>query len=183
MRYSTGAIVLHWTIAVLIGLNYLGAWEAEDLQGAEKAYAMAGHKAFGMTILFLTIVRIGWRFAYAAPPLSPRLKTWEAALAKTAHSLLYLLMLGVPLAGWLMHSLASGGQPLTWFQQFDIPGLPLAQSKTGTGILHAVHEALANVMLALIGLHVAGALKHQFADRDGAMKRMWFGKGQAQDEG
>lgn len=179
MRYSTGAIILHWVTAVLIGLNFVGAWESEDLHGAEKAYAMAGHKAFGITILVLTVLRIVWRMGHTPPPLSPRLKTWEAALAKTTHSLFYIVMLGVPLAGWALHSLASGGQPLTWFQLFDVPGLPFAQSKTGAGVMHAVHEALANVMLALIALHVLGALKHQFVDRDGELRRMWFGKGQA----
>ena len=180
MRYSNGAIVLHWVIALLIGLNFVGAWESEDLHGAEKAYAMAGHKAFGITILVLTLLRIVWRIGHTPPPLSPHLKTWEAALAKATHSLFYLLMLGVPLAGWAMHSLASGGQSLTWFQQFDIPGLPFAQNKSAAGIMHAVHEALANVMLALIGLHVAGALKHQIIDRDGELRRMWFGRGQTQ---
>ncbi len=75
MRYSTGAIILHWVIAILITLNYIGAWSAEDLPAAEKAYAMAGHKAFGITILVLTVLRIVWRLTHRPPPLSPTLKT------------------------------------------------------------------------------------------------------------
>ncbi len=178
MKYSTGAIILHWLIAVLIGLNYVGAWEAEDLAAADKAYAMAGHKAFGMTILALTVLRIIWRLTHTPPPLSPGLKTWEAGLAKTVQSLFYLFTLAVPLMGWAMHSAATGGAPVNAFGLFAYPGLPLAQDKAMAGLFHELHETLATLMLVLIGLHVLGALKHQFLDRDGELRRMWFGRGQ-----
>ncbi len=178
MKYSTGAIVLHWLIAVLIALNYIGAWEAEDLAAADKAYAMAGHKAFGMTILALTVLRIIWRLTHRPPPLSPTLKTWEAGLAKTVHSLFYLFTLGVPLMGWALHSAATGGAPVNAFGLFAYPGLPLAQDKGMAGLFHELHETLATLMLVLIGLHVLGALKHQFLDRSGELRRMWFGRGQ-----
>ncbi len=178
MRYSTGAIILHWVIAILITLNYIGAWSAEDLPAAEKAYAMAGHKAFGITILVLTVLRIVWRLTHRPPPLSPTLKTWEAGLAKAVHSLFYLVMIAVPLMGWATHSAASGGKPVNAFGLFAYPGLPLEQSKANAELFGEVHEVLGIVMLALVLLHVLGALKHQFLDRDGEMRRMWFGKGQ-----
>lgn len=178
MRYSSGAIILHWVIAILIGLNYIGAWESEDLAGAEKAYAMAGHKAFGVAILTLTVLRIIWRITHRPPPLSPTLKTWEAGLAKAVHSLFYIVMVSVPLMGLALHVTATGGKPLEFLGLFTIPGLPFAQDKAAAGVFHEAHEVFATVMLGLIVLHVLAALKHQFVDRDGELRRMWFGKGQ-----
>jgi cytochrome b561 len=171
-RYSGGAIALHWIIAILIILNVIGAWESHDLPAAEKAYAMAGHKAFGITILVLTVLRIVWRFTHKPPPLLESLKSWEAAFAKVTHTLFYFLMLAVPLAGWTMHSAATGGKAVAIFQLFDFPGLPLAQSKDTAGLFHELHETLATLMIFLLVLHVAAALKHQFVDRDGTLGRM-----------
>jgi cytochrome b561 len=171
-RYSLGAIALHWIIAILIILNVIGAWESEDLQGAEKAYAMAGHKAFGITILVLTVLRIVWRFTHKPPPLLETLKSWEAAFAKVAHTLFYFLMLAVPLAGWTVHSAATGGKAVAIFELFNFPGLPLTQDKAMAGLFREIHETLATLMVVLLVLHIAAALKHQFFDRDGTLGRM-----------
>lgn len=171
-RYSLGAIAFHWAIALLIALNFIGAWSSEDLEGAEKAYAMAGHKAMGLLILALTVLRIVWRITHAPPPLRETLKAWEVALAKVVHGLLYLLMLGIPMAGWAMHSAFSGGKPVSFFGLFDIPGLPLAADKATAGIFHEMHEVFAALMLLLLALHVVAALKHQLLDRDNSMRRM-----------
>lgn len=171
-RYSAVAIALHWIIAIMIVLNFVGAFEAEDLPSAEKAYAMAGHKAMGITILVLSVLRLVWRLAKRSPPLIETLKTWEAAVAKVTHLLFYFLMIAVPLAGWGLHSAASGGKPLTWFGQFDIPALPVGAGKPIVGVFQDLHEMLAFLMLGLAVLHVAAALKHQFIDRDGTLRRI-----------
>lgn len=177
MRYTSGAIVLHWLIAILIALNFTAAWVAEDLPKPEAMQVMGNHKAFGMAILTLTAVRILWRIANPPPPPSASLKTWEAGLAKAIHSLLYVLMVAVPLMGWAMHSAFTGAGPVPFFGLFAWPGLPLAQDKAMAGIFESAHGALATAMLALIALHVAAAFKHMIIDRDGEVKRMWFGKG------
>ena len=178
MRYSTGAIILHWLIAVLIALNFAAAWVAEDLPKPEQMQVMANHKAIGITVLLLTLVRIGWRLMHVAPPLSPHLKTWEAGLAKAVYGLLYLVMLALPVTGWGMHLTGSGGKPVNVFGVFAYPGLPVAHDKALSDVFHEMHGLFATLMLALLFLHVAGALKHQFIDRDGEMRRMWFGRGQ-----
>ena len=77
-RYSRGAIILHWLIALLIIGNFIGAWTSEDLPRDEKIIMMGYHKANGILILLLTLVRIGWRFTHRPPPLLDTLRTWEA---------------------------------------------------------------------------------------------------------
>ncbi|WP_067732100.1 cytochrome b [Novosphingobium naphthalenivorans] len=169
-QYSRVAVVLHWLIALLIALNFIAAWVAEDMPKAEKMQIMANHKAFGLTILALTVIRILWRLVHKAPPLSAALASWEVALARVVHVLFYFLMLFIPLTGWGMAS--GSGNPVSWFGLFDVPALPVAGNKALGGIFHESHEVLATIMLGLFALHVAGALKHQLLDRDDTMARM-----------
>jgi len=169
-RYSAGAIVLHWLIALLIALNFAAAWVAEDMAKAEKMQVMGNHKAFGITILFLTLLRIGWKLAYKAPPFETTLKPWEITLARITHFLFYFLMLAIPLSGWGMVSV--GGNPVGWFGMFNLPALPVGSDKATGGIFQEAHEILATGMLFLFALHVGGALKHMVIDRDGTMARM-----------
>jgi cytochrome b561 len=105
------------------------------------------------------------------------LKAWEVALARVTHALFYLLMLGMPLSGWLMHSAFSGGKPVGYFGLFNLPGIPMAVNKPLGGVFHEMHELGGYAMLALFALHVAGALKHQFLDRHpGAIARILPGR-------
>ena len=169
-HYSRIAVVLHWVITLLIALNFIAAWVAEDMPKAEKMQVMGNHKAIGLTILALTAVRILWRLMHKVPPLSSSLSAWEVALARVVHALFYFLMLFIPITGWGMVS--GSGKPVSWFGLFDVPALPVAGNKVLGGIFHESHEVLAIVMLGLIGLHVLGALKHQVFDRDDTMARM-----------
>lgn len=171
-RYSVGAIAFHWVIAVLIAANFVVAWTAEDLPREEAASLMGTHKALGIAVLLLTVLRIVWRIANRPPEFLKTVQPWEAALAKFTHGLFYVLMIGVPLAGWVMHSAYTGGLPVDAFGLFSYPGLPLAQDKPGAEVAAEVHEVLAAGMLLLIVLHVLGALKHQWFDRDGSLARM-----------
>jgi cytochrome b561 len=171
-RYTLGAIVLHWAIALLIALNFMAAWAAEAAKGADKLQILANHKAMGITVLVLSLVRLAWRWSHPSPPLLESLRPWEAALAKVVHWLFYVAMIALPLAGWLMHSAETGGMPVSFFGLFDLPGLPLAKDEVVGDIFHEMHETFAALMLALAALHVAAALKHLFVDRDGTMRRM-----------
>jgi cytochrome b561 len=176
-RYSLGAMAFHWVIAILIILNFVGALEADELEGAEKAWAMAGHKAFGITILVLSLMRIVWRLTHRPPPPAESLKSWEVALSRVVHWLFYFLIVAVPLAGWAQHSAATGGAPVSIFQMFDFPGLPLAKDKATFGVFHEIHEILAFLMAGLLVLHILGALKHQFIDKVPSLGRMFPGRG------
>lgn len=177
-RYSRGAAILHWLIALLIIGNFVGAWISEDMPRDQRMVMMGYHKATGILIMLLTVVRIGWRLTHRPPPLAETLKAWEAALARVTHSLFYVLMIAVPVAGWGLHSAFSQGKPVSIFGLFDFPALPVAADKATQGVFHDLHELTATAMLVLFVLHVGGALKHQFIDRDGSMARIGlFGRG------
>ncbi|MDE2436377.1 MAG: cytochrome b [Sphingomonadales bacterium] len=177
-RYSRGAVILHWLIALLIVLNFAAAWVSEDMPKEQAAQVMANHKAIGITILLLTVIRIVWRLVHRPPPLASTLAPWEAALSKITHGLFYLLMLAMPLSGWLMHSAYSGGAPVSLFGIVNWPGAPLAQNKALAHSFGDGHGAMATIMLVLLAIHVAGALKHRIIDKDrNALLRMSLRKG------
>jgi cytochrome b561 len=172
-RYSRGAVILHWLIAVLIVINFAAAWVSEDMPKEQAAQIMGNHKAFGVTILLLTVVRVVWRLMHRAPPLADTLAAWEVALSKVTHVLFYVLMLGMPLSGWAMHSAYSGGKPVSLFGIANWPGLPFAANKDLAHSFGEGHELMGYAMLVLLALHVAGALKHRIIDKDrNALKRM-----------
>ncbi|WP_068077071.1 cytochrome b [Novosphingobium lentum] len=171
-RYSTGAIVFHWLIALLIAVNFGLVWTVDSVSKAAGDKLVANHKAIGILVLLLTLGRIAWRLMNRPPEPIPGRARWETLLATTVHSLFYVLMIGLPFAGWALHSLYSGGHPVSIFGLFDFPGLPFAQDKQGGEVAMNVHGLLADVLLVLAALHVAGALKHQFLDKDGEIWRM-----------
>lgn len=170
-RYHAVAIALHWLIAVLIVLNFAAAWIAEELPEAQEEAIMGNHMAIGIAVLVLTVARIVWRLTHHAPPLLAMAR-WESVLAHSVHGLLYIAMLALPLAGLAMHSAWTGGGGVAMFGLFEFPGLPLAHSKELSHDFGELHEALAYGMLALLALHVGGALKHQFIDRAPELRRI-----------
>ena len=178
-RYSRGAIALHWIIALLILGNFVGAWLSEDLPRPEKMEMMGYHKAFGLLILGLTVLRLVWRLMHRPPPLIETLKAWEAALAKVTHGLLYFLMLAIPLSGWVMSS-AKGFQTV-WFGVLPLPDL-VGKDKALGALLAEVHETLSWVLVAAVVAHAAAALKHHFIDRDDVLARMLPARGRTNKE-
>jgi cytochrome b561 len=171
-RYSLGAIAFHWVIALLIALNFAAAWIADDYPRAQAQQIMANHKAIGINVLVLSVLRLIWRLIHKAPPLLESLKPWEAALAKVVHWLFYVLMIALPLVGWAMHMAETGGLPVRWFGLFDVPGLPVAKDKHLGDLFGDMHAFLATLMLGLAALHILASLKHIVIDRDGTMRRM-----------
>lgn len=168
-RYGAVAQTLHWTIVVLIVVQVSLALIADDLpRGVEKLALISRHKSFGITILALVILRIVWRLLNAPPPLPP-LPRWQHIAAKVSHWGMYALLLAMPLSGWMMSS--SANYPVSWFGLFQLPDL-VAPSKPLNHLMHDSHETFAILLLTLIGLHVAAALKHQFWDRDSVLRRM-----------
>jgi cytochrome b561 len=168
-RYNGVAMTLHWLIALLIVLNFAAAWVAETLPRPERMQIMAIHKSIGLTVLILTIARIAWRLTHRPPPKQRSHQPWERALAGAVHALFYVLMIGIPLTGW---SMVSAGGPVRVFGLFSMPALPVPTTDAAGDTFHDVHVKLAWLMLALLVLHVLGALKHQFVDRDYTLGRM-----------
>lgn len=187
-RYSAVAMVLHWLIAGLIITNVWLAWQAEDLHGAAKLPIMQWHKTLGISILVLTLARLAWRLVHKPPAMSAHLKVWERWLARIVHWGFYVAMIGIPLTGWIMVSATPliKVYPIHMFGLFDWPAigflgdLPTAQMKAANATFETIHKLAAKVMIyGLFPLHVLGALKHQFLDKDNELGRMipFLGKG------
>jgi cytochrome b561 len=165
-RYSIVAMWFHWTIAVLVIANLaIGLLHDTLLRGT-----MPAHKAIGLTVLLLTAGRVAWRLMHRPPPLPAHTPVWERGLAHAVHWALYLLMIAMPVTGWLMVSGSATRRPLTWFGLFDLPYLPVGETAGGIG--HEAHELLGWLMLALVVLHIAAALRHRLILKDGILGRM-----------
>lgn len=170
------ARVLHWTTALLIVLlGVSGVVMTLDLApGGAFARLRAGlplydlHKAMGLLVLALALVRIANRVLCGAPPIDPSLPVWQRQAAEFVHGWLYLLLVLVPLLGWLGISLYPA---LNLFGLVAVPGL-MAPERSLTAGVFLVHAALAFALLAVAGLHVAAALHHHFVRRDATLSRM-----------
>lgn len=171
-RYSTGAIVLHWLIALAIIANWLIAKIAHDAPKPREEAMMGVHVALGMTVLLLSVLRIVWRLTHKPPPPNPDHAKWERVLASVVHKLFYFFMIALPLTGYLMAQTGTGGMAIDMFGLFDFPGLAVTKSHDDHEVFEELHEIFANVMLVLFALHVVGAWKHQLFDRDGTVLRM-----------
>ena len=174
MRYSTPAVVLHWLMALLIFVAFpLGVYMHELPLSPDKLKLYSYHKWIGITILMLASVRVMWRLTHTPPPLTTDMVHWQRRASQVVHGLLYLLILAIPLSGWLMSS-AKGFQTV-WFGVLPLPDL-LGKDKALGDLLAEVHQVLNFTLLALVILHVGAALKHHFLDRQPFLQRMSWGK-------
>lgn len=177
-RYSAVAMTLHWIIAAMIVFQIFYGWWMGDLPNSpEKLRYYQIHKSIGLTILMLSVARLGWRLTHTRPPHLPMAK-WESRLASVVHILFYVLIIGLPLLGWAMVSASTLNVPTQYFFLFEWPHLPLLPDlgrdakETLGAVLETLHSKGPWVILVLLGLHVAGALKHQFIDRTDELQRM-----------
>lgn len=167
-RYNAGARALHWAIAALILANLATGLLHDAL---EKVVAlMPVHKAVGLTVLALSVVRLGWRLTWRAPAYPGSVSAGERGLAKAVHVALYVLMIAMPLSGWVMAS--AGKYPLSWFGLFDWPKLAVVKPSPLYGLGHEFHEIGGWVLLVLALGHAGAALRHHFVLRDGVLRRM-----------
>ncbi|MDP8916469.1 MAG: cytochrome b, partial [Pseudomonadota bacterium] len=166
------SILLHWLLVVLlVSQVIIGVYFSDWAKGPEKGRFFFIHFSLGVTILLLSLFRLGWRLSHPAPPLPDHYATWERLLARATHVGFYLVMIGMPLTGWIMTS----GNPRPLPDVWGLLPWPKAPG-VGEGLGEAAHAAHVNVILpffwVLLFLHVAGALKHQFLDRDETLWRM-----------
>jgi cytochrome b561 len=166
-RYASAAILLHWLIAALI-IGQIGlGWYFADLSGPAKRSLENIHISVGLTILLLTVLRVALRLLYRPPSGPPTLASWERRLAATAHVLFYVLLVAIPLTGWAMESVGPRPLPFWGLDWPHLPGLELLlqgrDRREVKEVLEQVHGSpLVWAMISLVGLHVLGALKHQF---------------------
>ena len=189
--YTKTAKVLHWLIAIgIFGMFALGWFMSELPKEAPKqiAYDLLNlgvytwnlseeisprtfyfnlHKSIGVTIFALILIRILWRITHRPPALLASYKAWESKLASGAHHLLYLLMVALPLSGIIMATYSKYG--IKWFGLELIKGL---DNKEMRELFYEAHEIIGLIILLVIIVHIIGALKHKFIDKDDTLKRM-----------
>lgn len=170
-RYTRTAIWLHWLIAALIVAGFSLGVTMVDIPGLTptKLKYFSWHKWLGVTILALACVRLLWRLKHPAPPYLDSMPTWQQKAAAMLHFLLYVLIIAIPLSGYF-YSLAAG-VPVVYLGILPLPVFIGADPELKV-ILKQVHYVLNMALLGAVILHVAAALKHQFIDRDGVLKRM-----------
>ncbi|WP_144113418.1 cytochrome b [Paraburkholderia sp. BCC1886] len=169
--YSGPAIALHWLIAVLIVCGFYIGWIMTDIPGftPTKLKYFSWHKWIGVTVFALAVLRVLWRAGHRAPPLANGTPLWQKGAAHAVHGLLYLLMLAIPVTGYLYSSAA--GIQVVYLGIVPLPTL-IGPDDALKVVLRSVHIWLNYTLLVLVILHVLAALKHQFIDRDGLLGRM-----------
>lgn len=169
-RYGRTSIFLHWTLALLlallVGLGWVMVSVEDDPAGPT---LLAIHMSLGLTAGALIAARLAWRLSHP-PFLPPRIGAgWQERAARATHHALYVLMVLMPVTGYLGASL--GERRVAWF------GLPLPEWATRSDAwkeqLFAAHSVIAWALVATVALHVLAALKHLLVDRDTVFWRMW----------
>ena len=180
-RYTHIAIVLHWVIAAGIACNLILVWLVGTLPDSATRFLVDTHKSIGLTVLGLAIMRLLWRLSHPPPPLDPAIGRLQRLGAHAAHWGLYGLIFAMPITGYIHDSAWRGAasHPLVLFGLIPFPRIwPLQHLPPHTrdhihDLFFTFHATLAYAVYALVTLHVAGALKHQFVDRRPELQRMW----------
>ncbi|OOG47641.1 cytochrome b [Polaromonas sp. A23] len=169
--YTRTAIILHGLMALLIAGGFsIGLSMVELPLSPLKLQLYSYHKWTGVSVAALLLLRVVWRRLHPPPPLPAGMPGWEVSAAHASHLLLYLLMICVPLSGWLMSS--AKGVTTVYLGLWPLPNAVTRDEALGL-FLGALHRTLTYALLALVALHVAAALKHHFIDRDGVLGRMF----------
>jgi cytochrome b561 len=190
-RYSKTAIILHWLIALGIFVMFGIGWYMSDLpkegtkqlaydifdwgiytwqlseEASPRTFYFNLHKSIGVTLFALIIIRILWRFTHKPPALLASYKAIERKIAAGAHHLLYLLMIALPLSGVIMATNSKYG--IKWFGISFISG---TDNKPARDFWVEVHELIGAILLVIVIVHILGALKHKFIDKDETLSRM-----------
>jgi cytochrome b561 len=169
-NYTTPAIALHWVLALALLTSFSVGVYMSDLPFSPRQLKLYNwHKWAGVTILLLSTLRVAWRLTHR-PPADLPAPAWQRRAAHLTHGAMYLLFFAVPLVGWAYSSAA--GFPIVWFGVLPLPNF-VHPDKTLAETLRSLHGTLAWALAVLAVVHIAAALKHQFVDRDGLLRRMW----------
>lgn len=178
-RYGGAAVTLHWVIALLLPVMAALGWymmSIEEETGSNWYFEL--HKSIGIVVALLVAARIAWRLTHRPQPLPPTVPMWQVRLSRVTQALLYGLMVLMPVTGYLGASYSKEG--VKFFSadtpRWALPDHDLAEQFFG------IHSALIWVLVALIGVHVAGALHHLLRRKDGVFQRMIFGRGKHDDD-
>ncbi len=169
-RYTGTARALHWLAALLIFCGFgLGLFMTSlEIAPATLRY-YAWHKWIGITVFLVAAARLAWRAAHPPPPLPATMPSWQVAASRVTHAVLYALMLAIPISGWIYSS--ATGISVVYLGLVPLPDL-IPKDREVAKTLLIVHKSLNYLLAAVVTMHVAAALKHQFVDRDGVLGRM-----------
>ena len=157
-------------MAILIVLLWSVGLVMDDLdKGPFRLMVFNGHKWLGVTVFWLIFYRAFLRIKKQVPPFSDSNTLWQTTATKIVHGSFYLLMILIPISGWIMNSYK--GHPLTYFGWFDIPN-PFTPDKEVGHLWKEIHEFLANSLMVLVGIHVLAVLKHHLWDKQDVLRRM-----------
>lgn len=169
-RWGWVSIGIHWlTVLMVLSLVVVGLLMQELPNSPTKIEVYALHKSFGLTVLALTLLRMLWRLFAGTPAPVPGTPAWQRFAAQASHGALYVILLAMPLSGWLYNS--ASGFPLKWFGLFGLPKLSGYDPDVKAFAL-SMHEWLFYALLAIVFVHAAAALKHHYFDRDATLARM-----------
>ena len=163
-KYHIALRIIHWLMAIcILGLIGIGWYMAGLDQNADNKYFFySWHKSFGVLVLFLFIIRVALRLKTKTPPLQSTIDAKERKAAHIVHAILYLGMFIVPVSGYIMSDI--GGHSVKFFG-IKLPDF-LATDKYIGSFVHTFHEYAPYILLAFVALHIAGALKHRFLDKE-----------------
>jgi len=170
-RYSPTAIALHWTLALLLTAMVALGWYMMSIEREPgSGWYFDLHKSIGVLALLLVVARLIWRVQNPPQPLPASMPRWQIVLSRGIHVLLYLLMLLIPISGYLGASYSKSG-----VQVFGLatPHWALPDHDTAEQFF-AIHSLLIWVLVAVVSLHILAALKHLLLDRDHVFQRMGF---------
>lgn len=169
-RWGAVAQAFHWGIAILILVQgSIGLTMVELGMTPTKVKVFALHKSIGLTILALALLRLAWRLGQRVPR-DPPMPRWQRVAARASHFLLYVLILALPLSGWLFNSAANF--PLEWFGVVHVPSLTHGLDPVLKAWALRTHVLLFWILIGVVAMHAAAALWHHFRQRDDVLLRM-----------
>jgi cytochrome b561 len=169
-RYGTLAKVFHWaTFLLLLGSFGIGLTMVDLPLSPRKLQVYSWHKWAGVTVFLITILRLGWRCIHPAPAFPDSMPRWQKAAARLSHAGLYVMLLVMPVSGWVMSSAL--GIPTAYFGLLPLPDLVAPDRDLGEALTQ-LHYLLGRAFAILIGVHIGAAAYHHFVLRDDITRGM-----------
>jgi cytochrome b561 len=175
-QIAWGAIArtFHWLIAALaIFLIAYGWWMTHFAQRADRLAHYSFHSSIGYDLLLLLVFRLCWRVMDPAPLMPPVMVRWERIAAMSSHILLYVLLLAVSVTGWLLAGTLRRPLSATLFGFIPVPVMNNAVDRAFHDLMEDSHQIMSYVLLALVVVHVAAALRHHYIKKNDILRRMW----------
>lgn len=174
VNYSKGLKFFHWLIALIVICMLGGSFFLDDLPKPYISTAFMIHKSFGITVLVLMLLRLYWLKHTGRPQLPPSMPAWEKFLSRFVQYSLYFFLIIQPLSGWIM-SVAANRIP-SYFGLIELPFPGISSDKGLATFMETCHIIIAWIIIGLLVLHVAGALKHHFINKDNVLRSMLPGQ-------